>query len=242
MVDAAKRASANKIICIVPYLGLCRQDRKDRPRVGIPSKLMADFLTISGVTRVVSMDIHSDQIQGFYNIPFDHLLGDYVFWPYIKKMIDDGILKNLKFASPDNGGTKRTKRYSEKFETDFVICWKHRSKPNAVDELLLMGEVNGNDIIIVDDMGDTLTTLVKASDLMLSRGANTVRGLITHPVLSGKAYENLEKSKLTELIVLDTIPLKQTSSKITQLSCSELLAKAIKKIDTNKSLSSLFLK
>lgn len=242
MIDAAKRSSAHRIIVILPFFGLSRQDRKDKPRVGIASKLMSDFLTVSGATRVVSIDLHADQIGAFFNIPFDQLFGTYVFWPQIQKMIKDGIVNNLQFASPDNGGVKRMTRYAEKFDTDYVICSKIRKKKNEVASMTLVGDVTDRDVVLIDDMGDTLNTICTAADLMIEKGANTVRACLTHPILSGKALETLEKSKITEIFVLDTIPLKFTSPKITVLSCSEMLAKAIKKIDQNKSLSSLFLK
>jgi ribose-phosphate pyrophosphokinase len=242
MIQAAKLASASKIVVILPYYGYARQDRKDKPRVPIASKLIAKFLESAGATRVVAIDLHADQIQGFFDIPFDQLFGTYVFWPHIDKMLKDGTLKNPQFASPDNGGVKRMSRYAEKFDVDYVVCSKTRKKKNEVAKMILIGDVTGKDVILIDDMSDTAGTLCTASDLMMDKGANSVRAMCTHPVLSGTAYEIIENSKITELIVLDTIPLKQTSPKITVLSCSELLAKAIKKIDSNKSLSSLFLK
>lgn len=241
-IQAAKLASANKIIVICPYLGYSRQDRKDKPRVGIASKLVAKFLESAGATRVITIDLHADQIQAFYDIPFDQLFGTYIFWPYIEKMLKNGDIENLQFASPDNGGVKRMSRYAEKFDTDYVICSKLRKKKNEVDSMLLIGDPKNKDIIIIDDISDTFGTMGKAADLMMERGARSVRGMVTHPVLSGGAFENLEKSKIVELISLDTIPLKKQHPKLKILSCSELLSKAIKKIDDNKSLSSLFLK
>jgi len=241
MIDAAKRASAKKIIALIPYYGYARQDRKDRPRVGIASKLISKFLESAGATRVVTIDLHADQIQGFFDIPFDQLFGTYVFWPHIDNLIKNGTLKNPQFASPDNGGVKRVSRYAERFNTEYVICSKTRKTKNEVAKMILIGDVTGKDVIIVDDMSDTAETMCKAADMMIERGANTVRGLVTHPILSGKANEFIEKSKIKELIVLDTIPLKISSPKITVLSCSEMLSTAIKKIDNNKSLSSLFL-
>lgn len=242
MVDAARLASANKIIVIIPYFGYSRQDRKNKSRVGVASKLIAKFLEASGVTRVVSIDLHAAQIGSFFDIPFDQLFGTYVFWPYIEKMLKDGTIENLKFCAPDNGGVHRMTTFADKFDVDYVICSKTRKKKNEVDKMILIGDVTGKDIIIVDDLSDTLGTLSLSASIMMDNGAKSVRAMVTHPVLSGKAYETLEKSKITELIVLDTIPLKQQSPKITVLSCAELLAKAIKKIDSNKSLSSLFLK
>lgn len=242
-IQAAKLASAKEIIVIIPFFGYSRQDRKDKSRVPIASKLITQFLEISGATRVVTIDLHADQIGGFFNnIPFDQLFGTYVFWPHIDNMIKNGIVDNLQFAAPDNGGVKRMTRYADKFNTDYVICSKIRKKSNVVKDMLLIGDVTNRDVFIIDDMVDTCGTICRAADLMIEKGAKTVRGCVSHPILSGDAYENLEKSKITELIALDTIPLKHKSSKITILSCSELLSKAIKKIDSNKSLSSLFLK
>ena len=242
MIDAAKRASANKIVVVLPYYGYARQDRKDKPRVGIASKLIAEFLEVAGATRVVTIDLHADQIQGFFNIPFDQLFGTYVFWPHIEKMLKDGIIQNLQFAAPDNGGVKRMSRYAEKFDVDYVICSKTRKKKNEVAKMILIGDVTGKDVIIIDDMADTTGTMCTAADLMMDKGAKSVRGMVSHPILSGKSLQNLENSKITELFVLDTIPLKKEHPKVTVLTCSDMLAKAIKKIDTNKSLSSLFLK
>ena len=241
MIDAAKRASAQRIVVLIPYYGYARQDRKDKPRVGIASKLIAKFLETAGATRVVVIDLHADQIQGFFDVPFDQLFGTYVFWPHIEKMIKSGELENIQFASPDNGGVKRMSRYAERFDVDYVICSKLRKKKNEVDKMILIGDVTDRDVILIDDMADTAGTLCTAADLMMEKGARSVRGLVTHPILSGNAKENIEKSKLKELIVLDTIPMKITSPKITVLSCSEMLSKAIRKIDNNKSLSLLFL-
>ena len=242
MIDAARRASANKIICVLPYMGLARQDRKDKPRVGIASKLMTDFLTTAGATRVVAVDLHADQIGAFFNIPFDQLFGTYVFWPHIEKLLKDGEIKNLQFASPDNGGVKRVTKYADKFDVDYVICSKTRKRKNEIDKMILIGDPKDKDVFIVDDISDTFGTMGLAADIMMERGARSVRGIVTHPVLSGNAFENLEKSNIIELITLDTIPIKENHSKLKILSCSNMLAQAIKKIDNNKSLSSLFLK
>jgi ribose-phosphate pyrophosphokinase len=241
-IQAAKLASANKIIVICPFLGYTRSDRKDKPRVGISSKLVAKFLESSGASRVVTIDLHADQIQAFYDIPFDQLFGTYVFWPHIEKMLKDGDIKNIQFASPDNGGVKRMSRYAEKFDTDYVVCSKLRKKKNEVDSMMLIGDPKDRDIFIIDDISDTFGTMGLAADIMMDKGARSVRGIVTHPVLSGNAFENLEKSKIVELITLDTIPLKKNHPKLKVLSCSNMLARAIKKIDNNKSLSSLFLK
>lgn len=241
-IQAAKLASANKIIVICPFLGYSRSDRKDKPRVGISSKLVAKFLESSGASRIVTIDLHADQIQAFYDIPFDQLFGTYIFWPHIEQMLKNNEIKNLQFASPDNGGVKRMSRYAEKFDTDYVICSKLRKKKNEISSMMLIGEPKDKDIFIIDDISDTFGTMGLAADLMMDKGARSVRGIITHPVLSGSAFENLEKSKIVELFALDTIPQKQQHSKLKILSCSNMLAQAIKKIDSNKSLSSLFLK
>jgi len=242
MIQAAKLASASKIIVCLVYYGYERQDRKDKPRVGIGSKLISKFLESAGATRVVTIDLHADQIGAFFDIPFDQLFGTYVFWPHIEKMIKNGELKNLQFASPDNGGVKRMSRYAEKFDTDYVICSKQRKNKNEVSSMIVIGDPKDRDVIIIDDMVDTAGTICRAADLMIEKGARSVRGMVTHPILSGNAIENLDKSKITEIFVLNTIPLKKEHSKIKVLDCSNMLAKAIKKIDANKSLSSLFLK
>lgn len=242
MIDAAKRASAKEIICFIPYYGYARQDRKDKPRVGIASKLIARFLEAAGATRVVMMDLHADQIQGFFDIPSDQLYGTYVFWPHVEHLQKIGEIDNVQFAAPDNGGTKRAKKYAEKFDTDFVICFKNRKKKNEIDQMILIGDVKGRHVILLDDMIDTGGTICKAADLIMEKGALSVRAMITHPVLSGKAVENIEKSKLTKLYVLDTIPVNVESEKIEVLTTAELFGQAVKKISNKKSLSSLFLK
>jgi ribose-phosphate pyrophosphokinase len=241
-IQAAKLASANKIIVICPFLGYSRSDRKDKPRVPISSKLIAKFLESAGATRIVTIDLHADQIQAFYDIPVDQLFGTYIFWPHIEQMLKNNEIKNLQFASPDNGGVKRMSRYAEKFDTDYVICSKLRKKKNEISSMMLIGDPKDRDIFIIDDISDTFGTMGMAADLMIEKGARSVRGIVTHPILSGKAIENLEKSKIVELIALDTIPIKIQHPKLKILSCSDMLAKAIKKIDNNKSLSSLFLK
>jgi len=242
MCDAARRASAARIVVCIPYFGYERQDRKDKSRVPIASKLISKFLEDSGATRVIAIDLHADQIGAFFDVPFDQLFGTYVFWPYIEQLIQKGVISNLQFAAPDNGGVKRMTRYADKFDVDYVICSKQRKKKNEVSSMILIGDVKGKDVIIIDDMADTFGTMGLAADLMIEKGARSVRGCVTHPILSGKAFDNLEKSKISELIVLDTIPLKKTHPKITVLSCSDMLAKAIDNIDSNNSLSSLFLK
>jgi len=243
--DAMKRASASERIAVIPYMGFARQDRKDKPRVPIGMKLVADMIETAGFTRVVTIDLHADQIQGFFNIPVDHLSASYVFVPYVKSL----GLENLIFASPDVGGTKRTKVFSDLFDTDMVICHKTRPAANIVGEMKLIGDVEGKDVIIVDDMVDTAGTLTKAANLMKEAGANSVRAMITHPVLSGGAYSNIEKSSLIELITTDTIPLRDKSEfldfekstqKITVLSVDEMMAKAISNINTHESINLSF--
>ena len=216
--DALKRASAEQIIGIIPYINYSRQDRKCNPREPITSKLMADVLQVAGFTRILTIDLHNDSIQGFYNIPLDHLSANYIFIPYITQL----NLPNLVFGTPDVGGSKRANKFSDKFGTDLIIWHKHRPKPNEVGKMKLIGDVTGKDVIFVDDIIDTGGTLCKAADLIMEKGATSVRAIITHPILSGKAYENIEKSALTELIVTDTIPIKQKLDKITVLSVDKM--------------------
>lgn len=237
MIDAAKKASAKEIIAVMPYFGYGRQDRKDQPRVGIGSKLIANFLETAGATRVITIDLHADQIVGFFDLKVDQLQASYVFVPYIESL----KLDNLIVASPDTGGTKKAKYLAGHLDTEMVICYKHRTKANVVDEMILIGDVKGKNVIIVDDIIDTGGTICRASDLMMEKGAKSVRAVITHPIMSGKAYENVEKSSLKELIVTDTIDLKNKSKKITVLSVSTLLSRAIRNIVDDKSISKLFL-
>jgi ribose-phosphate pyrophosphokinase len=236
MIDAAKKASAARIIPVVPYFGYGRQDRKDKPRCGIGAKLVANFFETAGATRLVTIDLHADQIGGFFDIPVDQLHASYMFVPYIKEL----NLPNLVVAAPDTGGTKKAKYLSEALGCEMVLCYKHRSKANVIDEMILIGDVKGKDVIIVDDIIDTAGTLCRSADIMLEKGANSVRAVITHPIMSGEAYRNVEKSKLAELVVTDTIPLKEKIDKITVLSSSALLSRAIRNIVDHKSLSKLF--
>ena len=236
MVDAAKRASARKIIAVIPYFGCARQDRKDKPRVPITSKLVANLLTASGVSRVITIDLHADQIQGFFEMPVDHLYASSIFVPFLKEL----NIEDLMFASPDTGGTRRANMYAKTFGTGFAICYKQRSKPNVVDRMELIGDVAGKNVILVDDILDTGNTLIKAADLILANGAKSVRGMISHPVLSGNAIDRIEQSNMEELIVSDTIPLSRPSKKIRQLSTATLLAEAIKRVENNESISSLY--
>ena len=238
MIDAAKRASAYKIVAVIPYFGFARQDRKDKPRVSIGAKLVADLLTTSGVDRIITMDLHADQIQGFFDIPVDHLYASYMFLPHIKNL----HLDNLVIASPDVGGSKRANTYAKFLDTPMVICHKQRAKANEIEAMRIIGDVKGKNVIIVDDMVDTAGTLTKAADMMLEDGALSVRAFATHPVLSGPAYERIEGSGLTELYVTDSIPLKKESPKIKVLSVAELLADTIERVYHYQSISSQFVR
>ncbi len=237
IVDAAKRASANHIVVALPYFGYARQDRKDKPRVPIAAKLKANLLTAAGANRIMTMDLHAAQIQGFFDIPFDHLDATYIFMPYLEKL----GLNNLAFASPDVGGTARARTYANYFDADLVICDKHRSEANKIEEMTVIGEVKGKNVVLVDDLVDTAGTLTSASNMLKEKGAKSVRACITHPVLSGNAYEKIEQSELTELAVCDTLPLQKDIDKITQLSAAELFAKAIRHAHEYRSIDSLFL-
>jgi len=237
LIDAAKRASARHIVAVLPYFGYARQDRKDQPRVAIGAKLVADMLAVAGATRVMTMDLHADQIQGFFDVPVDHLYASTIFLPYIKAL----NLPNLTIAAPDMGGSKRANTYAKHLKADIVICYKQRAKANVVESMTAIGEIEGRNIVLVDDLVDTGGTLCKAADMMMERGALSVRAVCTHPVLSGKAYENIEKSKLAELIVTDTIPLTQASKKIKVISVADLFAKVIRSVHTYESISGNFI-
>lgn len=236
LIDAAKRASAGYITAVIPYFGYARQDRKDKPRVPISAKLIANLLQSAGVNRVVTMDFHADQIQGFFDIPVDHLKGEAIFIPFLAKT----ALDNVIFASPDVGGVKRARSYAKYFERDLVICDKVRKVANKVESMTVIGEVSGADVILVDDLVDTAGTLCKAAEAIMDKGAKSVRAIATHAVLSGPAYERINASVLTQLYVTDTMPLKETSDKITVLSCAKLIAKAIRNTHEYKSISALF--
>lgn len=237
MIDAAKRASAKEIIAVVPYFGYARQDRKDQPRVAIGAKLVADMLVTAGASRVITMDLHADQIQGFFDVPVDHLYASTVFLPYISQL----NLPNLAIAAPDMGGSKRANAYAKHLKCDIVICYKQRTKANVVDHMTAIGEIEGKDIVLLDDLVDTGGTLCKAADMMMERGATSVRAICTHPVLSGKAYENIEKSKIQELIVTDTLPIRSDCKKIKALSVAGLFAKVINNVHNYESISSHFI-
>ncbi|MBU2938298.1 ribose-phosphate pyrophosphokinase [Lacinutrix sp. C3R15] len=237
MIDAAKRASARHITAVLPYFGWARQDRKDKPRVPIAAKLVAKMLEAAGATRIITMDLHADQIQGFFEKPVDHLFASTIFLPYLKEL----NLDNLTIASPDMGGSKRAYAYSKALESDVVICYKQRAKANVISHMELIGDVTGKNVVLVDDMVDTAGTLTKAADLMMERGALSVRAICTHPILSGEAYERIENSKLEELIVTDSIPLQKESAKIKVLTSADLFAEVMQNVHHNKSISSKFL-
>ncbi|MGM0945052.1 MAG: ribose-phosphate pyrophosphokinase [Bacteroidota bacterium] len=237
MIDAAKRASAYKVCAVIPYFGYARQDRKDRPRVSIAAKLIANMLTSAGADRIVTCDLHAGQIQGFFDIPLDHLNGSAIFVPYLSQL----RLKDMIFAAPDVGGVARARAYAKHFAVEMVVCDKHRKRANEVASMQVIGDVEGKDVILVDDLVDTAGTLCKAAQIIKDKGATSVRAIVTHGVLSGKAYENIENSVLEELVITDTIPLKQESSKIHVLTVADLFAKAIHAVTGHTSISSLFI-
>jgi ribose-phosphate pyrophosphokinase len=238
MIDAAKRASAYKVIAVIPYYGYARQDRKDRPRVAIGSKLVANMLTAAGADRVVTMDLHAPQIQGYFDIPVDHLDSSAIFIPYIENL----NLANLTFAAPDVGSANRIREIATFFECEMVICDKHRKRANEIASMVLIGDVADRDVVLIDDICDTGGTLCKSAALMKEKGARSVRALCTHPVLSGKAYDNIANSVLEELVVCDTIPVKDICDKIKVLSVDELFAVALRNAYENKSINSLFIR
>lgn len=237
MIDAAKRASAHYIIAVIPYFGYARQDRKDQPRVAIGAKLVADMIATAGAHRVITMDLHADQIQGFFDIPVDHLYASTIFLPYIQSL----NLPDLAIAAPDMGASKRANAYAKYLKADLIICYKQRTKANAVDHITAIGDIEGKNVILIDDLVDTAHTIYKAADMMIEKGAKSVRAMATHGVLSGDAFENIEKSKLSELVITDTIPLKKTSSKIKVLSVANLFAKVIRSVHNYESISSNFI-
>ncbi len=237
MIDAAKRASAHKIIAVIPYYGFARQDRKDKPRVAIGSKLVATLLEAAGADRVITMDLHAPQIQAFFDIPVDHLDSSAIFIPYIEQL----KLKNLTFAAPDVGSTNRVREVASYFNCEMVICDKHRKRANEIASMVVIGDVTDKDVVLIDDICDTGGTLAKSAALMKEKGARSVRALCTHPVLSANAYENIANSVLEELVVCDTIPLRQSIEKIKVLSVCDLFAIAIRNAYENKSITSLFI-
>ena len=238
MIDAAKRASAYKVIAVIPYYGFARQDRKDRPRVAIGSKLVANMLTAAGADRVITMDLHAPQIQGYFDIPVDHLESSAIFIPYIENL----NLANLTFAAPDVGSANRIREVASYFECEMVICDKHRKRANEIASMVVIGDVTDRDVVLIDDLCDTGGTLVKSAALMKEKGARSIRALCTHPVLSGNAYNNIQNSVLEELVVCDTIPLRGECSKIKVLSTDELFATTIRNAVENKSINSLFMR
>lgn len=236
MIDAAKRASASSIIAVLPYFGYARQDRKDQPRVAIGAKLVADLLTAAGVDRIITMDLHADQIQGFFNIPVDHLYSSTIFVPYIKSL----NLDNMVVASPDAGGSKRADGYAKYFGSPMVICHKYRPRPNVVGEMRVIGDVKGKNVILLDDMIDTAGTLTTAADKMMEQGALSVRAFASHGVLSGDAYEKIENSSIKEVVITDSIPLKRESSKIKVLSVADMFAETISCVYNNETIAKHF--
>jgi ribose-phosphate pyrophosphokinase len=236
MIDAAKRASAYKVIAVIPYYGFARQDRKDRPRVSIGSKLSADLLSTAGVDRVITMDLHADQIQGFFNVPVDHLFGSAIFAPYIANL----KLNNLCVSAPDMGGSKRANAYSRHLQSEMVLCYKLRKKPNVIEEMSIIGEVEGRNVVIIDDMVDTAGTLSLAANMMKDRGASSIRAFATHPILSGNAIERINDSALEELVVTDSVPFPNSSPKIKVLSIADIFAKTIQAVTSNSSISTNF--
>ncbi|MBN2347554.1 MAG: ribose-phosphate pyrophosphokinase [Bacteroidales bacterium] len=237
LIDAAKRASAYKVVAVMPYLGYARQDRKDKPRCSIGAKLVADLLTAAGVDRVMTMDLHADQIQGFFNVPVDHLYASTLFVPYIKSL----DLPDLVIAAPDMGGSKRANAYARFLNSQMVICYKVRKKANVIEEIRVIGEVENKDVVIVDDMIDTAGTICLAADLMKEQGARSIRVVASHPILSGPSYDRINKSSITEVMVTDTIPLGTKSEKIKILSVADLFADVINKVYKYKSISSNFI-
>lgn len=237
LIDAAKRASAYKIVAVIPYFGYGRQDRKDKPRVSIGSKLVSNLLNAAGVDRIMTMDLHADQIQGFFDFPVDHIFSSAIFVPFIKKL----NLDNIVIASPDIGGSKRANAYAKFIDCEMVICHKTRKNPNEVSDMTVIGDVDGKNILIVDDMIDTAGTVIKAANMLIDKGAISVRCFATHPVLSGPAIERINDSALTKVYVCDSIPLTKKSDKIEVLTIAPLFSNVIKKVYNNESISSSFL-
>jgi len=239
MIDAAKRAAAHKVIAVIPYFGWARQDRKDRPRVPIGAKLVANLLTVSGCDRILCCDLHADQIQGFFDIPVDHIYARSVFLPYIKKL----KLENLSIAAPDMGGAKRANAYAKKLECPMIICHKTRAKANVVESITAIGDVQDRDIVIVDDMIDTAGTLCKAANVLKDMGARSVRACASHGILSGNALKNISESVLEEVIITDTVPHGEELEaypKITVLSIAPLMAEVMNNVYNNASIGSIF--
>ena len=237
MIDAAKRASAYKIIAVIPYFGYARQDKKGKPRVPIGAKLVANLLMAAGVDRIMTMDLHADQIQGFFEVPVDHLYASTLFVPYIQEL----NLDNLIIASPDMGGTKRANTYAKFLNSQVVVCYKHREKANEISKMMIIGDVKGKNVILVDDMVDTAGTLTKAADLMIENGAKSVRAICTHGLFSSDAYERINNSKLTEVVVTDTVLKTHSSEKIKVITTAEIFANTIDAVMKKKSITKNFL-
>jgi len=237
MIDAAKRASARSINAVIPYFGWARQDRKDKPRVAIGAKLVADMLSVAGVNRVITMDLHADQEQGFFNVPVDHLYASSVLLPYIKSL----NLEHLVIATPDVGGSKRASAYSKFFGCPLVLCNKTRPRPNEVASMQIIGDVTDADVVLVDDMVDTAGTITKAADLMIENGARSVRAIASHCVMSGSASERVQNSQLEEIVFTDSIPYSNRCAKVKQISIADLIAETIRRVVDNKSISSQYL-
>ncbi len=238
MIDAAKRASAASVTVVVPYYGYARQDRKDKPRVSIAAKLMANLLSAAGAGRIMTCDLHAGQIQGFFDFPVDHLDAASIFVPYINNL----NLENLVIASPDVGGSARARTYAKYFSAEMVICDKHRKRANEIASMQVIGDVTDANVVLVDDMIDTAGTICKAAGILKEKGAISVRAVCTHGILSGKAYDNIENSELEEVIITDTIPGAKSSDKIKVLTVADLFAKGIRKIHDHESISSLFIR
>ncbi len=236
MIDAACRASAKQVVAVIPYFGFARQDRKDKPRVSIGAKLIANLLAAAGVDRIITMDLHADQIQGFFDVPVDHMYGSAIFVPYLKNL----NLSNLVMASPDTGGTRRAGAYAKFLNSELVICYKQRVKANEVDRMTLIGDVKGKDVVLVDDIIDTAGSITKAGNMMMEKGANSVRAICTHAVFSGQAHDRIKNSVFEEVIVSDTIPMKKDCPKVTVLSTSKLFADVIQRVHNHESISTHF--
>lgn len=237
LADAARRASAHYVTVVIPYFGYARQDRKDKPRVAIAAKLVANLLSAAGAVRMITCDLHAGQIQGFFDFPVDHLDGSAIFVPYLRSL----KLTDLVFASPDVGGVSRARSFAKFFNAEIVVCDKHRKRANEIASMQVIGDVEGANVVLVDDLIDTAGTICKAADIIMEKGAKSVRAICTHPIMSGNAYSNVEKSLLEELVVSDTIPLRGECAKIKVLSVAELFSKAIRRIRDHESISSLFI-
>jgi ribose-phosphate pyrophosphokinase len=237
MIDAAKRASAKSIVAVIPYFGWARQDRKDKPRVSIGAKLIADMLAAAGINRLITMDLHADQIQGFFNVPVDHLYASGVFVDYLKQLNENG---NMVIATPDVGGTKRASAYSKFLECPMVICYKLRKKANEISDMQIIGDVNGMDVLLIDDIVDTAGTITKAANLLMENGANSVRAIASHAVMSDPASERVDQSRLKEIIFTDSIPYSQKSEKVKILTVAPMFADSIMRVCNNESISSLY--